>query len=104
MNTSDVHRHIDNLGAIAWYRVRFPDAGAGATRIHAFIQADSEEAARAIAGEHEVFAGYDTEGGTVERVGSLWSDIEHAVVRAGGPNMVLGQDGTVTRRSDLDDV
>lgn len=101
MNTIDVHRHIENLERIAWYNVSFPDKGAGATRCHAFLQADSEESARSIASEHDHFNMYDTSKGTVERVGPLWSDVETQLVMAGGPNVAIGQGGEKTTKGDL---
>lgn len=94
------HRHIEDLENIAWYRARFPDRGAGNTKAHAYIQADSEEAARNLAADHEHFDMYDTSKGTVERLGPSWSEIENGFKRAGGPNVLIDQLGNLRHRRD----
>lgn len=95
------HRHIENLNEIAWYRAVFPDKGAGNTRTHLFVQADTGEAVRAIVSEKEEFSMYDTSKGKVNRVGPLWKDIKNSFMMAGGANVLIDQLGNLKDRSDF---
>lgn len=85
-----------------WFRVRFPDKGAGATRAHGYVQGNSATHARQVAAEHERFNMYDTEKGDVIPVkGADTAEIREKLLLPANPNDALTADGELIRRSDV---
>jgi len=84
---------------MTWYYVKFPDAGAGRTRIVSHIEADSEEAARELAKSHEHFSGYDPSKGTVKETNLTRSEVEERVMDVTSPNTAITRDGTRLQRN-----
>lgn len=84
----------------SWFRVRFPDKGAGATRTHAYVQGYSSTHARQVAAEHERFNMYDTEKGDVTPVkGADTAAIREKLLLMANPNVALTADGDLITRS-----
>jgi len=102
MNAREIHSLTENINEIGWFRVKFPDKGAGSTHIHAYVQGDSEEMVREMARRHDHFSAYNADKGKVNRSDiQKWNELRTAIIRAGGPNSAIGQDGDVIRRSDV---
>lgn len=98
MNTRDVHRHIENVNEITWYRADVPTADGGGGVVLAFVQADSEDAALAILNAHGAFPDLDVGAGRAKQISSSWDDIERRLEQDIGPDIAVGQDGDVTGR------
>jgi len=86
---------------LSWFRVRFPDVGAGATSIHSYVQGKSPEDAREVASQHEDFQMYDTTSGEVNKAGDTLDDIALGLCR-GGPNKAVAQSGETIQQSDVE--
>jgi hypothetical protein len=83
-----------------YYYVRFPDVGAGATRLACYVESESEAAVRELAADHPRFRSWDTSKGTV-RVTNLANrkSLENRIMNVTNPNAAVLEDGTVLRRS-----
>ena len=86
---------------MTWYAAKLPDKGAGATRMSIYVEADSEQAARAAISDCKRFSMYDTAAGTVTAIEKDREAIEQAIIMAGGSNEALTADGEILRRSTV---
>jgi hypothetical protein len=83
-----------------YYRVRFPDVGAGATRLACFVEGESEAAVRELAADHPHFRGWDASKGSVRETNlANRKSLENRILDVTNPNAAVLEDGTVLRRS-----
>lgn len=83
-----------------YFKVRFPDVGAGATRLHSYVDGDSEIAVRELAADHPHFRGWDTSKGTVIQTNlASRKSLENRLMDVTNPNVAVLEDGTVLCRS-----
>ena len=83
-----------------YYRVRFPDVGAGTTRLACFIEGESEAAVRELAAAHPHFRGWDASKGSVRKTNlANRKSLENQIMDVTNPNAAVVEDGTVLRRS-----
>lgn len=82
-----------------YYRVKFPDPGAGRNRLHCFVEGKNEASVRALAAEHDHFDNWNTGGGTVTPTDIRGrKELEQRVMNVTDPNAAVLADGTVMRR------
>jgi len=83
-----------------YYRVRFPDVGAGATRLTCFVEGESEAAVRELAADHPHFRGWDASKGSVRETNlANRKSLDNRIMDVTNPNAAVLEDGTVLRRS-----
>lgn len=84
--------------ANAFFRVRFPDNGAGSTHYQGYIEGTAEEDVRRRAADHPRLNVYDASKGSVVRTGitpDSMEDLREKVSKIANPNDVIRADGTV---------
>lgn len=99
MNTREIHSIVDDLTKIAWYKVRFETDDA--RDVHAYVQGDSAETVREIVQRHYYFDAYNTDEGSVERTTYTWNNVKPSLMRSGGANVAIGQDGEAIYGKEL---
>lgn len=83
-----------------YFRAKFPDIGAGRTRLHCYVEGDSEAEVRELAATHPHFCQWDASKGTVTRTNlTTRESLENRLTNATHPNAAVLRDGTVLRRS-----
>lgn len=83
-----------------YYHVRFPDVGAGATRITCYVEGKSESAVRDLAADHPHFREWDSSKGTIHETDlANRKSLENRILDATNPNAAILEDGTVLQRS-----
>lgn len=83
-----------------YFTVRFPDAGAGRTRMHCYLEGESEAAVRELALDHPHFQGWDPSKGSVTQTDlEDRTALETRLADVTNPNTAVLADGTVLRRS-----
>lgn len=83
---------------MTWFRVCFPDLGAGRTKKVAWVEGDDEADVRQRAADSDEFGMYDTSSGTVVKKGDF--DPHDLVSGVTTPNDAVTADGDVIRRGD----
>lgn len=94
---------VEHLGSSStnWYAARFPDKGAGATRMSIYVEGPDEETARETAGGCDRLNAYDTTAGKLTATDRSREEVEAGLVKAGGPNEAITADGDVILRRDV---
>jgi len=83
-----------------YFRVRFPDVGAGRTRLHCYVEGDSKAAVRKLADAHPHFRSWDASKGTVKQTNlANRKSLKNRLMDVMKPNAAVLQDGTVLQRS-----